>query len=157
MYYTRFAQNQRNVIFSDGSIELIKAQLLEVTSYIDEIPQLNWGDDLKLYLKFIVKKSIDVPLFRIQIFDKELRPIAAFESNTNSSNIKIENNLLRFVMTHKKLQLSKGIFSIDIALFIANSNDPVLRVNGVVNFHVMHKEDQFQPFLLSVNYENCKI
>lgn len=152
LYFLRFKQNDTKVIFSDGSIELIEAKLLNPKSIIKKIYQLNWGDTIKLFLKFDIKKPIETPLFRIQIFDKEQRPIAVFESNNKDSNIKIDNNKLEFVLTHKQLQFSKGIYSIDLAVFI--SNNPLLRINGIISFQIIQEEDHFHPFLLSASYED---
>src|SRR5690554_414241 len=42
-YYTRFADNESNVVFDDGSIELNEVKLLNPVGIDKEIPQLNWG------------------------------------------------------------------------------------------------------------------
>ena len=47
LYYTRFANNESNVVFDDGSIEFEKVELLDVKSYENNIPQIQWGDNLK--------------------------------------------------------------------------------------------------------------
>jgi len=157
LYYTRFVTNESNVVFDDGSLMLEKAELLNAMTKEKNISQLNWGDNLKLYFKFTLKEPIETPLFRIQIYDKEQRPVAILDPNTKESNLTIKNNQLEFVVTHQSLQFSKGIYTIDIALFKADTtNHPLLRMNGVLSFQVIHNIDHFQPFLLSATYENFK-
>jgi lipopolysaccharide transport system ATP-binding protein len=157
LYYTRFVENEKKVIFSDGSIELENLKLLDTISSFEENHQLNWGDDFKLHFRFLIKKRIDVPLFRIQIYDKEQRPVAILESNSGEVNLNIEDNKLEFIIKHQRLQFSKGIYSVDVVVFDANSvNSPLLRINGLLTFQVVHKEDHFQPFLLSATYEGLE-
>ena len=52
LYYKRFAQNESNIVFDDGSIELTESEIITVKKGNDKIPQLNWGDDLKFRFKF---------------------------------------------------------------------------------------------------------
>src|SRR5690606_1726827 len=79
-YYTRFADNESNVIFDDGSIILEEASLINAIDTEDGMKQINWGDDLEIYFKFKLKKQIETPWFYITIFDKEQRPIALLQS-----------------------------------------------------------------------------
>src|SRR5690606_16318695 len=52
LYYTRFTNNESNIIFTDGSIELQAVEIIDPINIETGIPQLNWGDDLKIYFKF---------------------------------------------------------------------------------------------------------
>ena len=47
LYYTRFMNNESNVVFTDGSIKLESIQMINPkTDFL--ITSLNWGEDLKI-------------------------------------------------------------------------------------------------------------
>ena len=150
LYYSRFSNNSSDIILNDETIEFQEVQLLDSPHGRN---QLNWGSDLRLKFNFLLKMKMEIPLFRILIYDKEQRPVAILEPNNQNSFIKVVDNKLSFIVKHKNLQLSKGIYSINITVFKFKSNNPILRVNGILSFQVIHEEDHFQPFLLSTLYE----
>lgn len=152
MYYTSFVDNETNVIYTNGSLELVSAILLSSSKNIDNIPQINWNEELVLSFKFKLNEKIEVPLFRILIYDKEQRPLAIFEPNYNPNSITIVDECLEFNVKHKDIQLSKGIYSINITAFKRNSDEPILRINGALTFQLLHEEDHFQPFLLNSTF-----
>lgn len=154
-YYARFADNENKVVFTDGSITLEKVEILESKDSEKGIPQIDWKSDLKLYFQFGITQVFDLPLFRVIIFDKEQRPVAILEENDeNNSEIEIEKNSIKFVIIHKDLQLSKGLYSINIVVLRADTKGPILRINNVLSFQLRHKEDVWQPFLLESNFFN---
>ena len=154
LYYTRFAQNESNVVFSDGSIELEKVALI-TNEPNSEIPQINWGDDLKIHFKFKIGELIEIPQFTVSIFDKEQRPVALLKNNNINSGLEIKNKEIEFVISHKNIQLSKGIYSINISVGKLQTGEPLLRVNGVISFQLIDYEQVWPPFLLNSTYENC--
>src|SRR5690554_921251 len=150
MYYTRFADNVSNVIFDDGSIELKKLELLNPISIEKGISQLNYGDDLELQFTITSKKLNKVPYFSIVILDKEQRPVAIMTPD----NIPTEmNGTVSFVVTHRNIQLSKGLYSISIVVNKQKSKDPILRMNSVLSFQILHDEEVWQPFLLKSQFK----
>ncbi|PHR74607.1 MAG: ABC transporter [Lutibacter sp.] len=153
LYYQRFANNESNVVFDDGSLKLIESKLVDSINN-QKITELNWGDDLKLNFKFNYNKPIDLPLFNIIIMDKEQRPVALLERNDTLSNVKKSNNEMEFYVTHKNIQLSKGIYSISLAVLKAENLEPLLRVNDIINFQILHELESWQPFLLKTIYES---
>jgi lipopolysaccharide transport system ATP-binding protein len=154
LYYTRFANNDSNVVFTDNSIELEKIEVLSAMRTHESIPQINWGDDFKLFFKFKLNKKIDVPLFTIHILDKEQRPVASFQRNNENTNLKIEEGKIEFTLTHNNLQLSKGVYSINLALGHNGKREPIYRINGVMNFQVLHEDEIWAPFMLASVFEN---
>ena len=108
-YYARFIDNESNVVFTDKSIELIEAKI--------ESPkgQINWNDNLKVYYHFKLLKNIPVPDFFTIIVDKEQRPVALLEKN-QSGDITAQDGQIKFTVSHDKLQLSKGIYSMNISI-----------------------------------------
>ncbi|QQX76805.1 MULTISPECIES: ABC transporter ATP-binding protein [Aequorivita] len=154
LYYTRFINNESNVVFDDGSISLEEVQLLDSVTNAT-IDKLDWGADLKLYFKFKLKKHFEcVPHFSISIFDKEQRPVALLEANTNKCDLNLNGERLEFHVTHHKVQLSKGIYNVNISVNNKLGTDPLLRMNSILSFQLIHKEETWPPFLLEASFDN---
>jgi len=152
-YYTRFVNNESNVVFDDGTISLESVNLVDAKVTEENIPQINWGADFLLHCKLRLNKKIECPVFYISIFDKEQRPVAILETNTGEEDINAKNNSIEFTVSHKDLQLSKGIYSVNILVSKKETKEPLLRINGVLNFQLIHKEETWPPFLLSSTYK----
>ena len=147
LYYNRFSQNEMNVVFTDDSIKLKDANILDNNGNILEKNVLKWGDDLNIKLEWDVIKKLKSPKFDIIIFDKEQRPVALLEWNKENI-IDIADDKVVFITTHKNIQLSKGLYSINILVNTGKSRKPHLRINGVTNFHILHEKEVWPPFLL---------
>jgi lipopolysaccharide transport system ATP-binding protein len=152
LYYSRFANNETNIVFDDGNLNLEKAEVLSDT-ILNDIPQINWGEDFKLKFKFSLTGITEVPVFNVIIFDKEQRPIAILESNNLKENLFIKKNELNFTVSHNNLQLSKGIYSINLSV-TNTSGTPMLRINDILKFQMLHEREVWQPFLLKALYLN---
>lgn len=153
-YYTRFVNNESNIAYSDGTVTLEKLELISAKSFASNIPQLNWGDTFSLVCTINYEDSTAIPIFTISIFDKEQRPVAIFNSNTKDSGLKITNSKIKFKLTHRNFQLSKGIYSINCAVSHPVSGLLKLRINGALSFQVLHDRDVWPPFLLDSKFED---
>lgn len=151
-YYTRFADNESNIVFDDGSLSLEKVELLSYRNVTNDIPQLNWKDDFKL--KFIFKNNnlLDLPVFTVSLFDKEQKPLAILRSNEPVDSIVFNDVKIEFILEHKELQLSKGIYSVNISIHSQKTKEPLLRINSILNFQVIHEMEIWPPFLLDSKY-----
>src|SRR5690554_486597 len=89
LYYTRFADNDSSLVFDDGTVELISMQVVSIDHAESDLPEIHWGEDLKLKFEFIIKKGVPLLEFIIIIVDKEKRPIGRFEVNDEKSNIEV--------------------------------------------------------------------
>tara|TARA_R110002020_G_scaffold154446_7_gene334211 strand:- start:7263 stop:7781 length:519 start_codon:yes stop_codon:yes gene_type:complete len=154
LYYTRFVDNESNIIYTDNSIELVNIELLEVTNFINDIPQLRWGQDFKLKMNFNLLRSLDNLMFLITIVDKEQRPVAIFDNNKDDSGINITDNQVEFNLIHNDIQLSKGVYSLNVWVGKLESTEPYLRINGVLHFQILHEMDVWPPFLLKSHFTN---
>ena len=94
-----------------------------------------------------------MPRFIISIFDKEQRPVAVLKYNNINDVIKIEDNYIEFFVTHTKIQLSKGVYSIHLNVFKMYSNEPILRINDIFSFQIIDFEDVWPPFFLKSTYQ----
>ena len=151
LYYTRFSNSGNNIVFDDGSIMLEDITMLN-TEQKEGLYQRYWNDDLILMLNFKNNNLREKPQFAITIFDKEQRPVALIEQNGSDSVIDFNEDRLSFTVNHRNLQLSKGLYSLNISVNNMKSKEPYLRINGILDFQVIHEQETWPPFLLSANY-----
>ncbi|TBW25561.1 ABC transporter ATP-binding protein [Gramella sp. KN1008] len=154
LYYGHFTNNQKNIVFTDGSLELENVELLDVENVENEIAQILWNGHLKIYFRFRVRNpKMEIPNFNVSIFDKEQRPLAILQENLKPSNFKIKNGTFEFVVIHRNIQLSKGIYSINMHVSKGKFNTPILRINDILKFQILHDKDIWPPFLLASTFE----
>jgi lipopolysaccharide transport system ATP-binding protein len=155
LYYNQFVSNEKNILFDDGRISLESIYMIDANNSENGLPEVYWGSDFKLHLKFSINTNLDfIPFFIIVLLDKEQRPIAIFEENEFDSNLEIKNNTLEFTIIHKNFQASKGIYSLDILVAEGPVRAPILRMNGILNFQVLHEKEIWPPFLLASHFSN---
>ncbi|WP_417620292.1 polysaccharide ABC transporter ATP-binding protein [Oceanihabitans sediminis] len=152
LYYTYFADNDSNVVFTDGSIELEKIELCNSINSERGIPQLNWADNLEINFTFKVNNEINIPCFHVIIFDKEQRPCGILKPNSKDSGLEIKNGNLSFKVLHHDIQLSKGIYSIGLNVYKTDRYDPLIRMNNVFVFQVLGERDVVPPFDLKSTF-----
>ena len=151
LYYTRFATNDSNVIFTDDTVELVNVELNN-SKNINGIPKIKWGEDFNLNIIFKLCEKITPTLkMSLNIFDKEQRPVAIFKNNVDFSKYS-EKDSLKFCLIHSKIQLSKGFYSLNILL--SDKDGPKYRANSIFEFQVIHETDVWQPFLLDSKVSN---
>lgn len=150
MYYSRFANNESNAVYDDGSLVLKEISLVDPRNVVEGLPQIEWKDDLIFKFDFQVLKKNSYS-FGIILFDKEQRPVAILDKN---NALEANNDKLVFTATHKNIQLSKGIYFVNIVVTSKVAGTPVLRHNNVLSFQVVHEEDIWQPFLLESEFKN---
>src|SRR5690606_8673274 len=63
LYYSRFSNNDSTVVFSDGSIELEKVELVGIQDFQNSIPQIKWKDDIEVFFRFRIISKIEKPRF----------------------------------------------------------------------------------------------
>lgn len=143
LYYGKFAQNESNVLFSDNSILFISAKIGNDNS---EVAKINWGDDfeLEIVLENISHKVL--PGISVNIFDKEQRGVAILKAEID--HIPIEKGRFSVVFKHQNIQLSKGVYSLNLNITSQGEEGPHLRINGIADFQIIHPEEYWPPFLL---------
>jgi len=152
LYYQSFVNNESNVVFDDGSLSLEDIKLLDPQSG-EATNQLNWGEDLSLYFSFKLNRTFqESPIFKIIIFDKEQRPVAILKENDKNETIAIKNNIIQFVVSHKNIQLSKGVYTLNLLVAEGRIQAPLLRTNGILTFQIIHEDEIWPPFLLESSF-----
>ncbi|WP_027880053.1 polysaccharide ABC transporter ATP-binding protein [Mesoflavibacter zeaxanthinifaciens] len=153
LYYTRFSNNNSNVIFDSGQLSIIEVKIINNLIEQKEISDIYWKEDLILAFKIKSLGLKEIPIFKITIFDKELRPVALLEPNEKEDNLKIEDSIINFTVLHEKTQLSKGVYSVNLSVESIKGT-PLYRINNILAFQVYHNVDVWQPFLLQSNFSN---
>src|SRR5690606_2962068 len=148
MYYMHFVNNESNVVFDDGTIELLESRIVN-GDFKNKIQHIKWGENLKIYLKFKRYNFKHDITFILVIFDKEQRPVAHLKHNNEFSKIDLKNENIEFFIEHKRLELSKGFYSVDVSVNNAKSREPYLRIKGAFSFYLNHELEIFPPFYLS--------
>ncbi|UAB74703.1 ABC transporter ATP-binding protein [Mesoflavibacter sp. SCSIO 43206] len=154
LYYTRFANNESNIVYDDNSIAL-EAITMPNTKQFDGIYQLSWNNDLNLSVRVKLREE-EIPIFKFTVFDKELRPVALLEPNCKINNLEIIDTILSFNVSHKNIQLSKGVYSLNLSIE-SKKGSPLLRINNIMAFQINHEMNVWQPFLLQSEYSNNKV
>ena len=153
IYYQRFASNDTDIVFDDGTVRLDSVKLINADTSKGDIPQLHRKDDFRLSVQLTLLKEILSPVIVISLFDKEQRPIAIFEENEEGTMKITNDNRIEFVLTHKNLQLSKGIYSLNVFVGTGSSRQPILRINGLLQFQIVHNREVWPSFLLESTFE----
>ncbi|MFD0933347.1 ABC transporter ATP-binding protein [Psychroflexus salinarum] len=145
LYYTRFASNDVKILYTDNNIVLDYIHI-KSHDFSDGLFQINWNDDIQIELK-ITSKLDKIPVPYITIFDKEQRPVAQLEPFDGIFE-SIDKRNLTYVFYVKNLQLSKGIYNMNLIVGKAYGKNPFLRINDVLSFQVKHNLDVWPPLLI---------
>ncbi|RMB57442.1 ATP-binding cassette domain-containing protein [Dokdonia sinensis] len=153
LYYERFQTgNESNIVFDDGQIALDSVTLLNVENSLTDLPKLNWNSDFIIKIKFNTSSDNINFQFTLIISDKEQRPVASFLRNSSTQQLLIKKNKLELTLRHKNLQLSKGIYSISIAVRDIKTKQPIYRSNSCFNFQIINTDQVWEPMLLNAEY-----
>lgn len=144
LYYTRFSSNDSKVLYTDNTVELKKVDILNAPKQ-DGLTQIKWGDLLEI--EMILNTTLEYqPCLLITIFDKEQRPVALIEPL--ESNERLTSSKIKYKIEIPIIQLSKGLYSINLSASDSYGSIPRLRVNSIIDFQVSHEMDTWPPFLL---------
>ncbi|MBP0904513.1 polysaccharide ABC transporter ATP-binding protein [Mariniflexile gromovii] len=147
LYYMRFAQNESNVVFDDGSIILESVKFLNISNVVNNVPQFKWKDNIELELVLYNKLLTTIPYITLSIFDKEQRGVAIF--NYEFIKVNITKGNIKLNLKHSNLQLSKGTYSLNLIIYEKQKlQNPILRMNNIISFQVLYEIETWPPFLL---------
>jgi len=153
LYYSRFATNDQNIVFTDNSLKINEVKVVTLLKDENGLPQINRGEDLNIFLKIKVLEDMEIPLFSIFIYDKEQRPVAMLERNKEGDLFIDDQNYITFTVTNKEIQLSKGVYSINLSIVSRKRREPIIRSNSMASFQVIDKEQIWPSFLLKAKYK----
>lgn len=150
LYYSHFAENESNIVFTDGSVILEKVNILSPINSAG-LNSINWHDDLDIELIINNIKLKEFPLIELTIYDKEQREVARFTYENKKTEVDTGKYLVS--IKHKKIQLSKGIYSLSLTVNKSSTKEPLLRMNTILSFQINHEREVWSPFLLNSDFE----
>ncbi|SDW71616.1 ABC transporter ATP-binding protein [Flavobacterium degerlachei] len=139
-YYGKFTNNTQSILLDDKVIEDFEFKIEADKNTI------NWNDDFKFTISFVNLKLTKMPYFSISLFDKENKPIALMYYKEKSILIEKRKYLLDFC--HKKMQLSRGVYSINVTVNQSFNNNIIYRINNVQQLFVDSEIEDLPTFLL---------
>ena len=142
LYYSRFEQNEKNVVFDNQELELKSFQIKK-----NEDSFINWGEDFYLSLILKCHKALNYPMaLYLEFKDKEQRPIAGFhESIKYNDSLRSEINI---EISINEILFSQGVYSIDLVIKNEFTKSPVFRINNFTSFQITDKKQMWVPFKL---------
>ena len=150
LYYNKFANNKENIVLGSNKVSL-KEVTLNGVNLKENSPSLKWNSEFELTLKFNNNELSHCPFLSVTIFDKEQRPVALF--NNKMELLPIPKGEFIIKLNHENLQLSKGIYSVNVSLSLKQKTSPLLRINGVGFFQMISNHEVWPPFLLDSKVE----
>ncbi|WP_295200484.1 ABC transporter ATP-binding protein [uncultured Chryseobacterium sp.] len=142
LYYSKFANNDENIVFDNETLELISKE----TDLIQNIIHRN--KDFTLTFKLKLKKTLSqTPVLYLEFKDKEQRPIAGLYVR-NMTNISSDTNVIVYSVKIKNPLFTLGKYIADINLYDESDSTIFLRINNIFEFIVHGKEEQWVPFEL---------
>lgn len=145
LYYNKFSNNDTNVVFDDGSVEVISCS----HDLVDNT--LHRHQDYKITLQIRIKKEIDfIPHAYFELKDKDLRPVAGIINPINDTLKGIE---LTYHITVKNSLLTLGNYVMDLGLSHPITKEPIYRQNNIFSFICIGERQQWVPFELESEVE----
>ena len=139
-YYKKFTNNTTSVLLDDGSIEDFAFEILTDNNIV------NWGEDLNFTASFKNNKLKQIPYISIGIYDKENRPVVLMRYD--EKKVSISKGKIRLNFIHKKIQLSRGVYTFNVIVNEKFNRNAVFRVNNIQQLFVECDTESFPPFLL---------
>ncbi|WP_298533181.1 ABC transporter ATP-binding protein [uncultured Algibacter sp.] len=156
LYYQRFTQNDSNIVFDDKRISLLSVNFSEKVKTNNKVGILNWGEELVFC--FEIKFNLpfnEIPYFKLIFLDKELRGVASVKQDETFFNkVKIKKDeKISFNVSIDNLQLSKGIYSVNLMIVDRKREVSILRCNNILSFQIIGDTQIWQPFLLDSKFQ----
>ena len=148
LYYNQFSTNSSSVIFTDKSIELLDFKISNSDEPVEN-NKILWGEIFSIsFSLYFVENRKYLPIFNFIITDKEQRPVARIEP-TNPTGWKAKKEVFKFILDIPNIYLSKGIYDINFLALDAHTKGPILRINSVESFQIIHDKDIWEPLYVS--------
>jgi lipopolysaccharide transport system ATP-binding protein len=148
LYYSRF-QNKIPDFEKNEYAELLELSFSD-KSKNDGIYSINRLDTLGMNFKFKIRHTINKPMISLTIYDKEQRPVGLCydEDGFEQHNVYDSDNEFSYYQKNvkiPKINLSKGVYSVTIALMEDFRSKPLLRLQSIKEFQVLSKHDIWPP------------
>ncbi|MFV0234521.1 ABC transporter ATP-binding protein [Empedobacter falsenii] len=140
LYYNKFSNNESNLVFDDGSVEVISC------THDLEDNTLHRFQDYTITLKLHFKKELSfIPKVYFELKDKDLRPVAGIINDVREELISQE---VTYHIKVKKSLLTLGNYVMDLSLSNPINKEPILRLNNIFHIICNGERQQWVPFEL---------
>lgn len=146
-YYGKFNSSEQNIMFDDGTLELISHTINGSTNAV-----LKRENNLKIELVIKLKqKFLKFPSIYIEFRDKEQRPVAGvFNEN---SLMELTSSIIKVEIDIPNVMFAKGIYTYDLSVNHSKTKSPILRINNVAFFQIESVTEMWVPFHLEANWK----
>ena len=146
LYYNTFGYQDAVVFQRDNSIHHISTEVV-AEHHLKTIPVVRWMDDLVIRTTLDIKTEYRHLSISLIIFDKEQKPLGVMSNwkTENEFSLGSQTGTITLETRMRKMQLSKGLYSLDLVVSEDYSGKPILRIKGVTRFHVADDKDIWPP------------
>ncbi|KAA0128689.1 ABC transporter ATP-binding protein [Chryseobacterium sp. SN22] len=142
LYYSKFANNDENIVFDNGTLELVAKDTNLISNTIHR------NEDFILTFKVRIKKNIlKTPALYLEFKDKEQKPIAG-NYIKDIIDCTSEKDIITYKVKIKNPLFTLGKYNIDISFYDLSTTATLLRINNIFEFIVSGKEELWIPFEL---------
>ncbi len=148
-YYDRFKKiEDKNVVFTDHSLELVNARVVNKTPN-DDFYELTWNESIVCEFEVKFLRNMTKPYISFALYDKEQRGIAeAFPLIKSTDENFIKNEIITYKVKFNNLILSKGLYHLTFTATAKPHAEPLYKIHQALNFNVTNSEQIWTPFLL---------
>jgi lipopolysaccharide transport system ATP-binding protein len=151
VYYNRFLSNESSVVFTDDSVDFIRAEINGVSCDCGNPVSIPWAGKIALKLFFKNKGIIKSPHVAVEVFDKEQRAVGIFNYQMPETDQRLSAGEFSVLLTNDSLQLSKGLYSFSVALNSEFRSNPLFKMNNIATVKLEHDVTFWHPYLMKVN------
>ncbi|AWM13040.1 ABC transporter ATP-binding protein [Flavobacterium sp. NRK F10] len=147
LYYNKFAGSSQNMVFNDGSLELVSCKTNLVEGKVVR------HQDIEVELLFGIRKNLKFyPKVYLEFKDKDLRPIAGTQSESKLE-INEEKEQLKYTFVIKNSLFTLGKYNVDLSIKSNETDSPVLRINNLIDFVCEGEKSLWVPIELESDVE----
>ena len=148
-YYDRFKSTDgKNVIFTDNSLELVNAYVLDKNP-IEDYYEIQWNESITCVFEIKILKDMKKPLISFALYDQEQRGIAeAIPTGQILEKSFLKNEIIEFKVQFDGLILSKGLYNLTLAFTVDRKGEILYKIHKALNLKVTDSEQMWTPFLL---------
>lgn len=147
-YYKRY-QSKITSFQSNNEVQINNVWFPE-NKNTDDIYKIQRLTDLRIAFSVKINTAFTTPYFAVVIYDKEQRPIGVNYNNNyllaNYITEKTETfNTYETTVNLKRINLSKGIYSVTLAIMAKPTQEMILRAQNVAEFQVLANRTVWEP------------
>jgi lipopolysaccharide transport system ATP-binding protein len=148
-YYDRFKSTDgKNVVFTDNSLELVNAYVLNKNP-TEDYYELHWNESITCVFETKVLKDMKKPLISFALYDHEQRGIAeAIPSGQILEKSFLKDEIIQHKVQFNGLILSKGLYNLTLTFTVKRKGEPLYKIHQALNLKVTDSEQIWTPFLL---------